>query len=199
MGVCQDGDIVRVTAKFVYQDLDEFMCVFHMKLTLTGGASDGDVHDAIAVQLDDGWANLVTSMNQGVDFTTIETWNVTQDRPMWADEWPTLTSATGAADMLPTQCAALSLFDTQVARSQGRKFLPGFTEGINEAGGDLTSTVIAAITSWAAEIMLGISITEGTGEFGNWNKTLSRFADWVYHHVSPILRTQRRRVRGVGT
>jgi hypothetical protein len=203
MGTCADSDIVRVTAKMSYSTgAGQVQNVYHCILYLpTGPAADSVVHDAIAGALDTAYTYLNTQIRNSLLYDTIETWNVTQDRPMVEADWPVLAAGEASADDPGApQVAPLVKFTTPAARSQGRKFLPPVIETAINNFGTVTSTLQGFMASYALELLGYIPITDfGTLQFGNYSKTYSRFAPWVNAIVSVIARTQRRRVRGVGT
>jgi len=198
MGVCNDGDIVRVTAKFLFHGTEDYSNVYHAQCALTGAASDASVHAAIAAKLDSQYDYVVPFQSLAFDYTTIETWNVTQDRPMVEAAWPSLTAGEATGDALPAQCAALTLFGTNTARSQGRKFLAGFMESMSDSGGEILGTLLTALAQYASGLIVPMTITEGEMQFGNWSVDLARFADWASSKIGTVWRTQRRRVLGIG-
>jgi hypothetical protein len=200
-GLVNTFDVIRVTCKMtVNSGASDVQNVFYTECLLSSDQLDEDVHDAIASALDTAYTAMLTRFPGDLDFNTIETWNVTQDRPMVEDVWPVITSGTGAGECEPPQTAPLVLFNTQVARSQGRKFLPPLTEGNVGALGELAAGSKTDLVSWAAAILAGWAIDAYNGGFfGNWNDTLSRFAPWYSAIVNFFLATQRRRHLLVGS
>jgi hypothetical protein len=192
------GDVVRVTAKMSWASgASQIQNVYHIKV-LTGGNTDALVHSEIADALDDAYTELLGSIPDVIDFDTIETFNITQDAPMVEDAWPTLTEGAVSGESLPAQCAPLVLFNTATARSQGRKFLPFVLES-GQSGGSLSAGVLEDMANYAAALIGDIVGTSWSGKFGNYNDDLVRFAPWVSALVKDIVRTQRRRVFGVGS
>lgn len=198
MGTTVDGDIIRVTAKMTYNaGVDDVQNVYHMKFD-GPDMVDEDVHTMIAGYLNTAYDYIKGLSTTDVEFETIETWNLTQDRPMIENTWPTLTAGTGTGQSSPQQGAPLCLFNTASPRSQGRKFLPPPTETVWE-GDSISSTALAAIVNWANVILGGASYGSNSLLPGNWSKKYTRFAPWISGIVETVLRTQRRRVRGVGS
>jgi len=198
MPTCVDGDIIRVTAKLAWSSgTNDIQNVYHLQHS-GDTADDEDVHAAIANVLDDAYTYFNEYVPSLTSYETIETWNVTQDRPMVEDGWPVLDAGTGAGDQLPSQVAPLVLFNTATARSQGRKFLPSPIETA-QAGSVLVAGILSEIADYTVELLDGVDGGTWTLSFGNYNVNLSRFAPWISAVVKTILRTQRRRTFGVGS
>lgn len=198
MGSCVTGDILRVTAKLAYNSgVDDIQNVYHLQYV---GATETDavVHAAIATVLNTAYGEIIVRIPSTTTFESIETWNVTQDRPMVEDDWPTLTVGQTASDPLPAQCSCLVLFDTNAPRSQGRKYLPFFTEGLSTAG-ILSGATLNDVADYIAVLLSEVDGGTWAAIFGNWSPTLERFAAWISGAAQAIVRTQRRRVRGVGS
>jgi hypothetical protein len=198
MGVVNNNDIMRVTAKTTIPP-DDFQNVYHARYLGASGQSDAVAWLAIANVLEAAYTELLPGVTNQLDFDTIEVWNVTQDRPMIEASWPTLTSGSSVGEPLPFQCAACVLFPTATARSQGRKFFPGFTE--SETGGDSLwdAAALVDLVAAAAELLGTFTMGAGNFSFGNYNEDLVRFAQWISAIVQAVIKTQRRRSPGVGT
>lgn len=193
-----DGDILRVTAKMVIGE-DDVQNVYHVQAAVTETPEDAPVLAVIGVRLDAAYGALVSSIASTVDFISIETWNLTQDELVGVTDWPTLTDGGNELDQIPQQCAALVLFNTATARSQGRKFLPPFGVNNVDPDGTIIAGTLANILSYA-NFMLATLVGVGwTGDFGNWNPVLVRFAEWTANQVRDIYATQRRRYIGSGS
>jgi hypothetical protein len=194
-----DGNILRVVCKMSY-GVNDIQNTFHFKYSglsqnpLVVGADIEDFMDAAYDELDDMYTNLMT-------FDSITIYNVSKDEFISDNAWPSLTAGTGTGGQtLPTQSAPLVLFPSDTIRSQGRKYLPPVMETLSDEAGTLTASAITAIAAWAADMLAGAVV--GAGGYitaGNWNDDLARFAQWVSSSIQNIIRTQRRRVRGVGS
>lgn len=191
------GDIIRATAKMTYVG-DDVQNVYHLQY-LGVTTLDSSVVNGIAGVLDDAYDYIDLFISDNVGFDTIEVWNITQNRLLDEVNWPTLVSGGGVDSALPTQVSALALFNTAVANSQGRKYLPVFTEAENLGGGIISSAALAAIALFIAELLGEVVLPDGECYFGNWNPTLARFADWVSGYISDRMQTQRRRTVGHGS
>lgn len=201
MAFTNDGDILRVTAKMSFNSgAAQVQNVYHTQCIFTTAQTDAATHVGVEQALNDAYTNLIARLPDTLDFDTIETWNLTQDRPMIEDTWPSLVAGTNGGQMCPPQTAPLVLFTTAVARSQGRKYLPPSNEGNVLGGGLIDSLLEASMVDYAADMLIGWTISSGNyGVWGNWNVALARFAVWKAAIIKDRLRTQRRRVPGVGT
>lgn len=191
-------DIIRITAKMTIPP-DDFQNVYHAQYLGPSGQSDAVAWTDVATVLETMYTEVLGEQADELLYDTIELWNVTQDAPMVESAWPTLTAGTSVDRALPYQSAALLLFPTGTARSQGRKFLPGFTDGGTEGDSLWDAGAITALVAFAAEALGVFDLAAGSFTFGNWNPTLVRFAQWVSAIVQAVIKTQRRRSPGVGS
>jgi len=193
----ENQDIIRITANMEYAG-NTIQNVYHGRYS---GPTEDDavVETALKNSMDALYNNIKSHYPTDFDFVSIGIWNVTQDRPMTEDVWPSLTSGTGAGDMGATQLAPMVLFGTDTARSQGRKFLPPVIGTLVEEAGDLAPIVVVNTALYIAAALVDIAIGSGTFAYGNWSPTKLRFAEWTTGLIRSIVRTQRRRVRGVGS
>lgn len=192
-------DIIRVTAK-MRQGSDDIQNVFHFKNTGIGGAEDDDVMTNVAAWMDGVYDNIDALQGNAHTYESIDVYNVTDAAPIGEIAWPTLTvGGDSTADEYAKQVAGLIRFTTNVAKSQGRKFIGGLTEAGFDSGGLLTSAVQTALAAMASDILEEISWDTVNLLVGNWNPTLSRFVPWVEALVNAYGATQRRRATGVGS
>lgn len=190
------NDIVRVTAQMSFGS-DAIQNVYHAEYQGAAPVADLAFKLGIASALDTAYGNIIGLISNQVSFDNLEFFNITQDRPMFDQPWPTLINGVATGEPLPPQTAPLVLFNTEVARSQGRKFLPVFDEP-TQSGGTLVPTAITNLGNYATAILSGAVTGAGNAFFGNWSPTKLRFAEWTVALVQELLRTQRRRVVGVG-
>jgi hypothetical protein len=113
--------------------------------------------------------------------------------------WLTLDDGDKIDTPLPQQTSALCLFPTGVARSQGRKYIGGFTEDSNSSGAIPSAVLITALTAFVDVLVDNWIIGSGEFVFGNYDSVLARFAEWISAIVREVWRTQRRRATGVGS
>lgn len=192
------NDVVRITAKLNY-DGNSLQNVYHVTSYSGAGVSDDDFMDAADDWVDDAYDNIISVLHDGVDFDSIEFFNVTTNSPMGSRAWPTQTSGSDATyQALPLPDAGVMLFETPVARSLGRKFISGVTEIHQDDGGTMSVALKTALLAMAADLLTTFVVGTQTFEAGNWNEALSRFVGWVGAHLSTFYGTQRRRRKGRG-
>ena len=198
MGV-EAGNILRVVAHLSYQD-EPILNVYHVRYGGTTTIANSAVVTQAAAWLNTAYTYLVPYMPTDLEFDYVEVWNITQDAPVGNTTWPTLTAGTDSTnDAYATQCAALVRFGTDVARSQGRKFIGVLTEGAVQAGGQLQTAILVPLSYFATHIVEGFTYSFEEFNPGNWNPTLSRFASWITAIITDRVCTQRRRRIGIGT
>jgi len=140
----------------------------------------------------------VDGMTIRLSFEKVECYNLTGDYPLIATDWPVLTAGTSNSNPLPLQSAPLVLFRTATKRSVGRKYIPGFCADANDGAGVLLETYKPLLLDFAEHFLAGMSQGDVTGEFGNYRPSTTTFVTWIEGDVDDIIRTQRRRVLGVG-
>ena len=192
------SDVIRATAKMSI-GVEDIQNVYHFIVGGSGTPSDSDAMDAIVDCLDDAYAELELKISDEVTFDSIDFYNLTQETYMGSKNWTTLTVGGEPGDMMPPQVCPFVLFDTDVLRSQGRKFLPPTTEGYNDPGGGPTAGLLTVLALYVAEIMLGG--VDGTTTFlpGNYRELTSTFIQWVLGRAPDFFATQRRRYFGSGS
>jgi len=193
----QSGDVLRVVAKMdtpggVVQN------TFHVKYSGEVEVGNATFQAAVAGVLDDCYGAFVADLHENLDFVTITFWNVTQDLPLNDTDWPTLVDGGGVGNMLPAQVAALTLYGTAVARSQGRKFWSGFGGAALAADGRIDATTYNHIQNGADDLLGNIDAGDGTFAFGNYRYSDGRFAQWNTRATDLEWHTQRRRTYGQG-
>jgi hypothetical protein len=195
----EDNDILRVTAKMSL-GTNDVQNVYHLKVAGDPETQDA-VWDGIAAWLEDAYTEVLDCSTGVLHYDTIEVFNITKDEPVSEDAWPSLAAGTGSGSVQSAnQVAPIVKFPTLTARSQGRKYLPPFMWGMFSGEGVLSSAALTAITAFAAEILSGVAIDGSSSAFaGNWSPLYQRFATWVSAIVDDVSKTQRRRVRGVGS
>lgn len=193
-----NNDILRVVAKMSWNGLD-VQNTYHLRASVTSDPGDATVVQEIAAALDGAYDNIANEIPNDIYFDSIQVWNATTNTYLGEDSWPTLTAGPLTDTPLPPQCAPLVLFNTNVNKSQGRKFLPDFTTHALESDGTMTSAALAYVALFIADILAGVTGTGWSGEFGNYNVDLVRFIPWVTGLARDMYATQRRRYFGKGS
>lgn len=193
------GDVIRYTAKMslVGNDVQN---VYHFQASGTGSAPNEDVLTNGAVEINALHGLINDWISQGLEYDTINGFNVTQDELLGEINWPTLIDGDEAtSETYASQVAAVVRFPTAVARSQGRKFIGGLTEAGIVGGGELVPGLVTDLTSYASNALSGFSALGLTFDPGAWNPTLVRFAPFTAALVNLLAGTQRRRKFGIGS
>lgn len=194
------NDILRITAKMSLGGND-IQNVYHVQ---NGGMStipDATALAGLADWIDDAHVDINPSIASGVSYDTIEVFNVTQDYSLGDTTWTTLAIGGdgGASTVYAPQAAALVKFLTDVARSQGRKYIGGLTEdGVGTAGA-LEAIVLTRLLNYAGQLLSEPVLSGNQIKVGNWNPTLARFVQWGSALAADYLATQRRRRYGTGS
>jgi hypothetical protein len=128
-----------------------------------------------------------------------DVFDLTADSPVGVFSLTGYAGGTGTGAVTAWQTAALVLFGTQTARSQGRKYLGVLNENVIANDSTIEPAPVLDLLDFAAYFTGGLFVTGGVLIFGNWNPTLARFSAWLTAAVSPIARTQRRRMPDVGS
>jgi len=198
MADVDDGDIVRVTAKLKFADVNEVQNVFHFKCANGLGTTGLDFMEASARLLDGMYDHIAPYMVGAVTFDTVAGFNVTKDTPLPDVPWPTQTAGTGGTGTTPTGVAALALLRTGLNRVLGKKYLGPFLASLL-TGGRWNSTLTGAIALFAVSLLdRYIDLTNGV-EMDPGVKTKSGafrvFTD-VVTTDNPVYQRRRREGRG---
>lgn len=199
MGDVAQLDVVRVTAKMSFESTEDILNVYHMKHTGSASATDAAFSTAAATWLEVIYTTILSYLSDEVTFETIEFYNVTQDRPMAEIPWPTLTIGSDAGDALPLQCAALVSLPTGVKRVVGKKYIGGLTETNSINGGHVSAAAQTALAAFVVQLLNDYVSGTLTLTAGTYNDITAVFRELISGIVDQIFRSQRRRVRGVGS
>lgn len=191
-------DVIRVVADMSFLGVYLVQNTYHYQAITPGAIDDLVVSTSLAEKLDDAYANLVPLLSTEFTFDNILVWNVTQDRPMQTLDWPTLVGGSQSTATMPYQVAALVLFRTNRARSQGRKYLPPMVEQANAGGGVLSTAALTAVDLYGDTIITPAVAGGGTYYPCNYRYSTALVSRWTNFEVGVRFRTQRRRVAGVG-
>lgn len=192
------GDIIRVTARMQFNLSDEMQNVFYIECQGGTSKDDTDVTAELADWIDDAYSVVAPAMANNITFSQIDFYEVTQDRPLISELWPTVTVGGNAGDALPTQMAAQVNFTTGIKRALGKKYIAGMVESNSEDGGTLTSSLITLLGGWAGFVLTHPILVDMELAAGHVSSVDNNFVEWLNYQVKPLYATQRRRKRGVG-
>lgn len=195
-----DGNALRVTAKMSYQGVSDIINVFHATVELTVAQDDAVVMADIAAIVDANYALIVQDLSDDLKFDTIEFYNVTEDRPMGVEDWTTLVAGTETTSQpTATQMCGQANFLTGIKRSQGRKYVGGYSELANTGGGILGLAVQGRLEDYADQFVQGDVITGGSVNWGHFQTGTTVFRSWTGSVVPRLMSTQRRRKQNTGS
>jgi hypothetical protein len=194
----QPDDVVRVTCSFVYDDASVIQNVFYYQNMGSSAVDDADVLTDLVGEIDGYYGALTSTWSSRMVPRDLILHNVTQDVPIGSSPWPTLVDGQSALESLPLQCAPLVSFQTGITKAVGRKYLPPVDEAHNAHGGALAAPLLADMLAWAVGVLGGVTIDGQPFYAGHLSDVTQGFVRWLTSEVSTLIRSQRRRVLGVG-
>lgn len=197
------GTILRVVASFLWTDGNINQNVFNA--IVSGGGGPWDVQDIVAdaeAWLDNMYANFTATMSDEIDGNEVIVYEYDAGDDDWdevaSDAW--VFNPTQVADELPRGVAGLVRLWTTDADVQGKKYIPGLTEGSIGDGlilGAVLTNLLAFAADWYTPFVGGT--TGATWTPGIWSVANTEFFPGVDHvAASAIAAYQRRRKRNVG-
>ena len=201
MATISSGDILRLVLTFTMPEGTLAQNIYHYVAdNITDPDSANVANDFIARFLS-MYAHITPIMNNGVVGQTQELYV----RDTVADEWTLAETDVLAAiagqsglEMLPHGNAALVSALSTNNRTGGRKYIMGFTEGEQQQGRWLASTV-TALALYAAGYADTFTAGAGTYTPGIWSESILDFIPFLGGAtVNDIVAYQRRRKIGVG-
>lgn len=197
------GDILRIVASMLWTDGNVNQNVFNA--LISGGGGPWDDVDVVADAedwLDNMYANLTAQCSDALDGNEVIVYKYDSGDDDWdevgSDQW--VWDPAQAADQLPRGVAGLVRLWTTDPDVQGKKYIPGLTEG-NIIDGLLDAGPITALLAfgadWYTPFVGGASGADLTP--GIWSIKNTEFFPGVDHiATSTIAAYQRRRKRNVG-
>ena len=198
-----DQSILRIVASLLWTDGNVNQNVFNCKMSGAGAPwDDDDIIDDAEDWLDNMYANLVTLMASEIDGNEVIVYKYDTVHDDWdevgSQSWTF--NPTGATEQLPRGVAGLVRLWTYDADVQGKKYVPGLTEGSLTDGlfhSSLITALLAFAADWYAPFVGGVS--GGTFTPGVWSVVGTVFRQALDHFAtSTIPAYQRRRKRTVG-
>lgn len=198
-----DGTVLRIVAQMLWTDSE--ICQNVYNAVVTGGSSpyaDSDIADDAEDWLDNMYANLTTSVTDNLDGNSVTVYKYDAVDDDWdevfSQSWTW--NPSNVTENLPRACAGLVRLWTSDPDVQGKKYIPGFTEGNVEDGlisaGLLTNMIAYGVDWWTPFVgaASGATFTPGV-----WSVAGTVFKAAVEHYAaSAIVAYQRRRKNNVG-
>lgn len=182
------GDVIQIIQTWDTPTASVAQNVWHLVMASGAGADSDDVLAAVLTQQQTAFAEIAARVSDDYEAVLLEArlWDFVNDR---FDGVGTLamTSVVGTSvsDPQANQMAALGRIVTEVARRQGRHFIPGLTEGEITAGLYIAAAE-ADIASYLAIFDTDISVTGG---LFNWCTFNVEPTSPVFETVSKAIQT----------
>lgn len=193
------GDILRISANMLFEGTDQYSNIFHFQISQNDSASDDNLMEDIALEMDTSYTLVEDDISDDVAFVDVEGINITQDVLLPPKGWPVLTTGNDPIQALPGQVSACVYFRTLRPRTRASKFMPPYGEDRNESGGVIGATAIARLQQFGDFWVVGLNSLDVKGKFGAYNREFDRFTEAKSAVVPIRFRTQRRRRVGVGS
>lgn len=198
-----DGDILKIVASMLWTDGNVNQNVYNAEVSGGGGPyADSDIVDDAEAWLDNLYANVTTYCSDEIDGNEVLVYKY----DAVGDDWDEVGSQswtwnpTAATEQLPRGVAALLRLWTDDPDVQGKKYIPGLTEG-HLTDGLFVSGLIANLLAMAADWYLPFTggTSGATWTPGVWSVVGKVIEAAVDHFAtSTIPAYQRRRKRNVG-
>lgn len=204
MALVDNGNIIIVIGTVIILG-QEMQNVYDVQVsTGAGGAALADMSTATRSWMRALYTHILPDITTAVSFDRIQVINRSQGTEVGTFSWDTSGGWTpgGASEPLPLGVSALVTLPTTAARTRGRKFFMGYTEGNNNSLAEWSTGAQNRLTSLGAWLLtaqpVGVAgmswryvvVREGVGAFTFYTPTGA--------NVSAIPAYQRRRKQGVG-
>lgn len=196
-------DVLRVTASFLQDGINQVQNVFTVKIGSTSGTpTQAQVITDIKEYIQNVYADAQTVMNNTIATDFISIYNITKDVLEHIGPWISDFSGSSTGDAMPNGVSPFMYARTIIKRRRGSKFLPASAES-TQGNGILSSGAIAALTNTVTDW-----ISDHTGGLTSWIFSPGIYSDvpglglTFLFFVNGVLRAQlgyqRRRKPGVG-
>lgn len=193
------GDKVVATLYGNVAGVVETRTVFHLESEAAAPITDSDVLDDLEVYTKAVITPIQAFIGDVVSFYAVDVNNLSAGTKIGYQPFLTTLDGTDTSQLVPTGAALVLRGLTNVLRRQGRKFIPGLTEGFSAGTGWSAPLLTAAATSglaWITPFTGSASAEDWTpGVYTRLTGILTGFTEVV---VNGIHGYQRRRKPGVG-
>lgn len=192
------GDIVRITAKLLLDNLDDIINVYHFAVAVNTAANDTQFMDETATALDTLYALINGAITTRVSYSSVEGQNITKDELLPSRPWPSLVAGINAFEMLPEMVSACVFHRTLKPRVRCSKFLPPFCEN-NSDGGAIVPITVTNMQAYGDSLNVGLTEPNIALVYVAFNRVTMGTQNTTQALVPNRFRTQRRRRLGVGS
>lgn len=198
-----NGDVLKIAYQAILPSGTYVQNVYYLEAQLAAPQADASVLTAIETWLEDVYDDVRTSMKSTITQDLCAVDKIAWDGSKWAVTdnlgyvLPSITY-TLTDEMLPQMDAAFVLFHTDRPKSNGKKFLAGYTEAM-QSDGYLIAGALTSLAAYAAEVLAGIFL----GPLNDLVSGVPReaadvFLPFALAVATDLMMTQRRRRQGVG-
>lgn len=199
----QNGDVLKITAVLTFATGDVAENIYYLKAVIAAPLTDAQAVNYAETYLDDMYTQVQDYISNSLTLGTCPVDKIEWDGEKWEVvenvglATPDVTLA-DTGSLLPYQNAPMALGQTSRPKSNGKKFLMGFTED-SQAGGLLISAAVTALAAYATEWINGYYIGVANELVAGIVRTaVNEFLEFTLGEVSNGIFTQRRRRQGVG-
>lgn len=196
------GDIIRVAARQRFDATDDIVNVLHFAIEgVPTPNTDASVMQDIAELISEAYALIASKITTRVVAVDLTFYNIDTDSPMGQRTWdPAYTGGTGSGESMPSHDSCLVLLQTAVKRTQGRIYLPPFTEA-QQSGGEWVTGVYTAVDAFLSVLIGPWSGGTFTGEYmyGVHKRSSGATAFPNSGRISTLVAVQTRRKLGRGS
>lgn len=192
------GDIVRITARLLLNNLADIVNVYHFSVATNTTANDTAFMTEMASALDTLYTGLNPIFTPEITYSSVEGQNITQDVLLPSRPWPILVAGVSASEMLPEMVAPCVFHRTLKPRVRAAKFLPPIAED-NSVDGAIAAAAVALLQAFGDSLTTGLTTANLALVYVAFNRLLSSSTVVTQALVPARFRTQRRRRLGVGS
>lgn len=198
----EQGDVLRITASWLQDGLNQMQNVFTIRATGDPGSTQADIISDLKDWIDDIYQEIKVIMNNTITDDFISIYNITKDVLEHVGAFSTSITGTSSGDAMPNGVAPFGYARTSQKRRRGSKFFPASSESTQATGlltvGGLTA-LVAGLAQWISD-HTG-ALTGALFEPGIWSN-VPGIGDVFLVFLNAVARAQlgyqRRRKPGVG-
>jgi len=193
------GEVIRVDLIAEFDGAEDVINVFQLAESGVDFTDNADVLDDIIL-----WATaLVTVLKSIITtfqfFQRIRVQNISTGEVIGERNFATPIQGTGAANVIPSQCAVVTVLKTGIPHVNLRKFWGVTSTAAMNSNGDITAPTLAVEASAAAFLMTPFVATMATWVYGYLSPKTASYVIPNSVVISNKFATQRRRREGVGS
>lgn len=192
------GDIVRITAKLLLNNIDDIVNVYHFSVAVNNTLNDTAFMTEMASAMDTLYTIINANVHPLVSYSSVEGQNISKDELLPSRAWPILTVGTNSSEMIPEMCSPCVFHRTLKPRVRASKFLPPTGENA-QIDGALVASAIVLLQAFGDSLTTGLTTTNLGLTYVAFNRLLSTSTVVTQALVPSRFRTQRRRRLGVGS